>query len=288
MLQYGIVVDSGCDLDTLEGEAAVNIGFEKAPLKIEMGKTEFVDGLNFDAETMLTALDNNHEKTSTAAPSPGEWQEAFMKHDKIFALTMTSALSGSHLSATIAKQISQEKNAVKVIEILDSLSTGPEMTLIVQKLSEYIIAGLEFADILQRIRAYMQQTRLFFVLESVDNLMNNGRVSKLEAALIRTLNVRLLGKASPKGLLDVFQKSRGKTKIFLAAIEAMIAEGYCGGKVIVSHCRNHEMAEYVKSKIVEKFHDAQVIIMKAKGLNSYYAEKGGVLIGFETGSVQRA
>jgi DegV family protein with EDD domain len=288
MLRYGIVVDSGCDADVLENEASQNVGFEKVPLKIEVGATEFSDGAGFVPDDMITTLDTYHEKTSTASPSPGEWQDAFMKYDKVFALTITSALSGSHLSASIGKQMTLEKDNTKAVEVLDSLSTGPEMTLIVQKLSEYIAHGFDFADISQRIRAYMQRTKLLFVLESVDNLMNNGRVSKLEAALIRTLNIRLLGRASAKGQLDVFQKSRGKMKIFTAAVESMLSEGYCGGKVIISHCRNHEMADFIREKVIEKYHEAEVIIMKAKGLNSYYAEKGGVLIGFETGCAQRA
>ena len=287
-MQYGIVVDSGCDEDKITQVSLEDVGFDKVPLKIEVGTQEFSDGVGFDADPMLAALDSYRGKTSTAAPSPGEWLDAFTKYDQVFALTITSALSGSHAGATVAKQMALEKQPGKSIEILDSLSTGPEMTLIARKLGEYFAEKLDFTEICQRIHAYMARTKLLFVLESVDNLTNNGRVSRLEAAMMKTLNIRLLGRASDKGLLDVFQKARGKMKIFQNAVETMLTDGYCGGKVIISHCHNPEMADFVKDKLAEKYHDAEIVIMRSKGLNSYYAEKGGILIGFETGSAQFA
>jgi DegV family protein with EDD domain len=280
-MRYGIIVDSGCDADSITCYNNEDLVFKKVPLKINVGSDEFSDAAGFDPEPMLDALEAYQGKTSTAAPSPGEWMEAFSDCDEVFAITITGCLSGSYGSAVVAKNMMLEKYPGKKIDVLDTLSTGPEMTLLVNKLAEFINKKFDFQDITAKIRDYMSHTRLLYILEHVDNLVNNGRLSRLEGKIVSVLGIRLLGKASNEGRLALLHKCRGRLKAYEKAVEEMLTAGYEGGKVIISHCRNKTMAEYVKGRIAAAFQTADIVVMKSKGLNSYYAEIGGVLIGFE-------
>lgn len=280
-MRYGIIVDSGCDADSIACYEDTDIFFKKVPLKIEVGTAEFSDGIGFDAKPMMEALAVYQGKTSTAAPSPGEWLEAFSEYDEIFAVTITGTLSGSYASAIVAKNMLLEQYPEKKVDVLDSLSTGPEMTLLANKLAEYIHSKLNFQEITSKIRMYMSRTRLLYILEHVDNLVNNGRLSKLEGKIVSVLGIRLLGIASLAGRLELLHKCRGQMKAYEKMVEEMFSEGYDGGKVIISHCDNKSMAEYIRERIAAACQTAEIIVMKAKGLNTYYAEAGGVLVGFE-------
>lgn len=284
-MRYGIVVDSGCDADSVERITGAEVPLEKVPLKIIVGEQEFLDGIGFDADTMLAALDAYTGKTSTAAPSVGEWREALSHYDAVFGLTITGSLSGSYASAEAARKILLEEGSDQQMEILDTLSTGPEMTMLAEKLAELIQKKLSFAEISERIHRYQDSVRLLYVLQSVDNLVRNSRLSHLVGRAISVLNIRILGRASTEGRLEILQKCRGREKAYERLVETMLEDGYRGGKVVISHCNNLPMAELVCSKIRALYQNAEIYVMKAKGLNTYYAEKGGLLVGFERAAV---
>ena len=284
-MRYGIVVDSGCDADSVERITGAEVPLEKVPLKIIVGEQEFWDGIGFDADTMLAALDAYTGKTSTAAPSVGEWREALSHYDAVFGLTITGSLSGSYASAEAARKILLEEGSDQQMEILDTLSTGPEMTMLAEKLAELIQKKLSFAEISERIHRYQDSVRLLYVLQSVDNLVRNSRLSHLVGRAISVLNIRILGRASTEGRLEILQKCRGREKAYERLVETMLEDGYRGGKVVISHCNNLPMAELVCSKIRALYQNAEIYVMKSKGLNTYYAEKGGLLVGFERAAV---
>ena len=284
-MRYGIVVDSGCDADSVERITGAEVPLEKVPLKIIVGEQEFLDGIGFDADTMLAALDAYTGKTSTAAPSVGEWREALSHYDAVFGLTITGSLSGSYASAEAARKILLEEGSDQQMEILDTLSTGPEMTMLAEKLAELIQKKLSFAEISERIHRYQDSVRLLYVLQSVDNLVRNSRLSHLVGRAISVLNIRILGRASTEGRLEILQKCRGREKAYERLVETMLEDGYRGGKVVISHCNNLPMAELVCSKIRALYQNAEIYVMKSKGLNTYYAEKGGLLVGFERAAV---
>jgi fatty acid-binding protein DegV len=127
------------------------------------------------------------------------------------------------------------------------------MTLLANKLAEFINKKFDFQEVTAKIREYMSRTRLLYILERVDNLVNNGRLNRLEGKIVSALGIRLFGKASSEARLALLHKCRGRLKAYEKAIEEMLAEGYEGGKVIISHCRNKTMAEYVKGRIAAAF-----------------------------------
>lgn len=271
-----IVADSSSDVLTLEG-----ISFASAPLKIITAAREYVDNAALDVDSMVADLQSNTEKTSTACPSQGDWMEAFNDAQYVFCVTITSHLSGAYNAACLAKREYEEAHPDRKVFVIDSLSTGPEMKLIIEKLQELIQADKIYKEICDAITEYTKRTGLLFMLESLKNLANNGRVSRIVASAAGILNIRLIGKASDEGELEQLAKARGEKKALPTLTQLMEKLGYVGGKVRISHCSNEALALKLQALIQEKFNKAQVEIYKARGLVSYYAEKGGLLIGFE-------
>ncbi|WP_040213181.1 DegV family protein [Clostridium polynesiense] len=280
-MKFGIVVDSGCDITNIEMVSNEKIEFNRAALKLQVGDKEFIDDFNLNVKEFMKEMTEYKGKTGSAAPSPGDWYKFYEQSDNVFAVTITGALSGSYASAQVAKNMLLEKHPEKNIHLIDSKSAGPEITLIVYKLVNLIAQGLEFEEIVEEIEKYRKHTNLLFVLESLDNLVKNGRVSKVQGAMAGLLGIKIMGCASEEGMLEVLKKSRGKLSAYDKAVEEMISRGYKGAKVIISHCFNDERAEYLKSIIKDKYPKAEIKIMATSGLCSYYAEKGGILIGFE-------
>lgn len=280
-MKYGIVVDSACDLTSLEKKATHKIDFTRVALKLDIGDQEFIDDSNLDVQDFMKAMYAYKGKTGSAAPSPQDWINAYEKSEYIFAITITSALSGSYASAKTALDMFKEQYPNRKIHLIDSKSTGPEMTLIVRKLTEYMSQDMAFEDIVKNIDAYCQRTNLLFVLRSLDNLVKNGRISKLTGNIAGILGIKLLGTATQTGDLGVVQKCRGKMTAYNQLIEEMLTRQYNGGKVTIAHCFALDTAEYIASNLKEKFPNCDIEIMPTGGLCSYYSEQGGVLVGFE-------
>lgn len=280
-MQYGIVVDSGCDLIHLETPVTHPINFTRVPLKLDVGEQEFVDDFNLNIEQFMKESAAYKGKTGSAAPSPQAWFEAYEKSEYVFAISITSRLSGSYSSAQTGARLFKEQYPNRKIYVIDSKSAGPEITLIVKKLAEYISEGLDFDSICTRIEEYRKQTHLFFILKSLDNLMKNGRVSKLQGTAAGLLGIKMLGCASEEGQLELLQKCRGKMTAYNKAIEEMIERHYQGGSIVISHCFAEDLATYIAESIRAKYPNCSIEIMPTSGLCSYYAEQGGILIGFE-------
>lgn len=276
MRKLKIVSDSSSDLLKLD-----NADFDFSPMKILTDEREFVDDRNLDINEMATYLENYKGKSRTSCPNPSDWLEAFGDADDIICVTITSALSGSYNSACVAKQIYEAENEGKRVFVLDTLSAGPEITLIVKKLEEYLKNGMDYDTVCGRIKAYIKQTGLVFMLKSLNNFANNGRVSPLVARIAGFAGICIVGKASDEGTLEPTHKCRGEARSIETIIKDLSAMGLKNGKVSIAHCQNEEGALKLKNLISEKFKNAQVEIHKLRGLCSFYAEKGGFLVGFE-------
>lgn len=276
MRKLKIVSDSSSDLLKLD-----NADFDFSPMKILTDEREFVDDRNLDVNEMATYLENYKGKSRTSCPNPSDWLEAFGDADDIICVTITSALSGSYNSACVAKQIYEAENEGKRVFVLDTLSAGPEITLIVKKLEEYLKNGMDYDTVCGRIKAYIKQTGLVFMLKSLNNFANNGRVSPLVARIAGFAGICIVGKASDEGTLEPTHKCRGEARSIETIIKDLSAMGLKNGKVSIAHCQNEEGALKLKNLISEKFKNAQVEIHKLRGLCSFYAEKGGFLVGFE-------
>lgn len=276
-MNYVIVVDSGCDL--INFPECENIIFERAPLTIRVGGKEYIDDFNLDIDGFMDDMIHCTSTTGSAAPSPSLWYEAYKKADNAFAITITSGLSGSYRSAMTAKDMILEEFPDKNVHVIDSLSAGPELTVILYKLTEYIKEGLSFEEITKKITDYKNNTGLGFMLESLDNFVRNGRVNKYVGKITGVLGIRIIGRASATGELEVVHKSRGKYLEQL--VNMVISDGYKGGRLVIAHCYNEAGANKLCELLREHFADCSVEIMPTSGLCSYYAENHGLLIGYE-------
>ena len=271
-----IVADSSANLPALEG-----IPYASVPLKIVAGDREFVDNASLNTGDMLSFLESYPGKSGTACPSVGEWLDAFCDAEYVFTVAITSNLSGCHNAAMQAKAVYEEQHPQRRVCCLDSLSTGPEMVLIVEKLKELIEAGLSFEEIEAQIREYMRRTHLVFMLESVENLAKNGRVSPLIAKAVGFLGIRIVGKASDVGTLQQLHKCRGEKKGLETILQEMKAHSFTGGKIRINHAHNPAAAQALLELVQASYPDIEAVVAPMTGLCCFYAERGSVMIGFE-------
>lgn len=265
-----LVADSSSNLFSLPGA-----DYSCVPMKILSPTREYVDTPELELDEMLEDLKAARGPSGTSCPNFHEWAEAFEGADCGFAVTITSRLSGCCSAATHAA--AEREN----ICVLDSLSTGPEMQLILEKLRDDIAAGLDFESMKTRIRDYMTHTHLLFCLQSLRNLAQNGRVSHAAAKLAGALGLRMVGKASDEGTLELLHKARGEKKAISTVWEEMLRHGYQGGKVAISHCKNLPAAQALKTLVHDRFPGALVDILPCTALCSFYAEEGGFIVGYE-------
>ena len=271
-----IVADSSANLCTTSDNSIVSV-----PLTLRTDEREFVDNEALDIKEMTDYLASYKGKSGSACPSSQDWIDAFGNAENVFAIAITSNLSGSFNSLRIAKEQYEEEYPERKVCIIDSLSAGAELKLIVEKIQELHAEGKTFDEICNTITEYQKQTHLIFCLKSLKNLANNGRVSPAVAKIAGVLNILVVGIASDVGTLEQKEKARGEKRA-MAAIQKLMKElNYNGGKVSIDHCFNEKDALKLKELILEGYPSADVRIAETRGLCSFYAEVGGLMIGFE-------
>lgn len=271
-----IVCDSASDMLSL-----CDVAFTSAPLKIITDDNEYIDDKNLNVAEMANKLLTYKGKSSTACPSVGDWLSAFGDAEFIFCVTITSSLSGSYNSACIAKGQYEGEHPDRKVFIIDSLSAGPEIYIMIEKLREYILSDEPFDSICEKIMEYKKSTKLFFMLESMRNLANNGRVSPLVAKAAGLLGIRAIGTASDEGTLKLLDKCRGEQKALSTILQHIKKLGSNIGRVRIGHCNNETAARLLSDMIASEFKCTDILIYELRGLCSFYAENGGFLIGVE-------
>ena len=279
-MTWKIIADSGCDFREM-ANLAKDTQFESVPLTIQVENEIFVDDKQLDIDLMMEKMYASSAASKSACPSPDDYLKSFEGADKIFVVTITGTLSGSNNSAQVAKKIFLEEHPDAHIHVIDSLSAGGEVDLLVTKLNELIQQDLSFDEVVQVISRYQEKTKLLFVLAKVDNLVKNGRLSKLLRTVVGLLNIRMVGEASQTGTLELLQKARGSKKALASAIEELLKAGYKGGRLIIAHRNNEKFCQQFSQLIQEKYPQAQIETVPTSGLCSFYAEEGGILMGYE-------
>ncbi len=276
-MKFKIVTDSSADIKTLSG-----VPFDSVPLKIITSEREYIDDSSLDVCEMLSDLKKYSGRSHTSCPSSGEYLEAFGDAENIFCITITSNLSGSCNAANVAAKAYLADHPERNVWVIDSLSTGPECALVIERIRDLILSGLDFDTIKERVADYnLNHTRLIFALESMRNLANNGRVSPIVAKMAGLLGIRAIGRASDVGTLEMICKSRGPQNTAKDIFSNMKGDGYKGGRVKIHHADNLPATELLVSVIREEYPEAEIDVGIAGGLCSFYAEQGGLLVGFE-------
>ena len=276
-MDFRIVSDSSSNLLSMDDER-----YAVAPLHVFAGGKEWPDVPSTDLDALIDAIYSSKEKTSTSCPSPEEWIAGFGDAENVFCVTITNTLSGSYNSAMVAKQIYESEHPGRHVYVIDSLATGPRMVMIIQHLMEILDKGATAEEAVENACKYRDSIELFFTLENVRNFVDSGRLNPLIAKAIGLLGMRFTGRANSEGKIQVVGKTRGSAKTIKYLVNEFGNYGYNGGRVVISHVQNLPAAEALAEGLRERYgRDITVEIMPNTALCIYYAEKGGMIIGFE-------
>lgn len=270
------VSDSSCDMQRFEG-----VNFSSVPLSITTDEINYIDDETLDVNNMIDYLAGYKGRSYTACPSIESWLNSFDGADRIYVVTMTSTLSGTFNSAMTAREMYLQNHPDAEIHVFDTLSTGPEQRLFIEKLIELDNADDSFETIINKAKSYLAKTRLFFALKSLHNFAQNGRINKAIASAVGILGISIFATASDEGDVAPISKCRSEKKVLSSILEHIENAGYTGGKLRISHVDNLSLAKKIQTAVLEKYPKADILVYAARGLCSYYAEKGGILVGCE-------
>ena len=274
-----IVADSGCDFnDELKKMMDVTV----VPLTLKVDGQEYRDDENLNVKDFLKIMKASLTSPQTSCPSPADFMDVFKEGENNFVVTLSSQLSATYSSAILAKEMFVEKYGKTFIHVFDSLSASVGETLICIKLFEMIKENLQAHEIVENVNEYIKEMKTFFVLESLDNLVKAGRMSKIAGTIASTFSIKPVMRASDTGTLVPVEKVRGTKKALSRLVDIIGEQGErLEEKIIaISHCNSLERAEQVRDEIKKRYNFKEVIIVEAGGLVSVYANQDGIVVAF--------
>ena len=276
-MNYKLIADSSSNVITME-----NAHFASVPMKVRAEK-EYIDDASLNLAQMVEDLKNHKGTSGSACPSVGEWLDAFGDADMVFGTTMSKGLSGSYNAACEAARIYMEENPGKQAYIFNTLSAGPQQAFLNEKVLELAEQGLEPEVIKEKALEYYKNTHILFCLESMMNLARNGRTSMAVAKIAGMLGIRVCGDVQA-GMITPIHKPRGAKKATETLLEMMKERGfYDGAQLRIAHCFAQKQAQDLADATLAQFPNAKITIEPTTALCSFYAEAGGMMIGFEGG-----
>lgn len=276
-MSYKIVVDSCCELPQ---EYREDERFEIVPLGLEVGDYHIMDDEKFDQADFLKRVAECPTCPRSSCPSPERYMEAYRTDaDHVYVVTLSSRLSGSYNSAVLAKNLYEENYGEKKIHVLDSESASGGETQMVLKLLELEEKGLSFEDIVKKIEDFRDHLSIYFVLDNLETLRKNGRLSRVTTLVASTLSIKPTMSAE-KGEIVQRGKSIGMKKALNKIVEMLLTEvkDQENRRIIITHCNALKRAEMVRDMIRERASFKEYIIMDTRGISSMYANDGGVIV----------
>ncbi len=277
-MSYKIVVDSCCELPAnLKNDPR----FERVPLRLEVGSHHIMDDEQFNQQEFLRLVASCPTCPKSSCPSPEKYMEAYdTEAEDVYVVTLSSKLSGSYNSAELGKQLFLEKKA-KNIYICDSESASCGEAQIALKAMEYADAGYTFAEVSKRLGEFRDAMRTYFVLDNLETLRKNGRLTGVKALVASTLSIKPVMGAD-KGIIVQKSQAIGIKKALVKLVDTIIKENTNTTKtrLMIAHCNCIERAEEVKRMLLEKAKALEIIITDTAGISSMYANDGGVIIAF--------
>ena len=277
-MEYVIVMDScgECTAKMKEDERVIS-----APLTLQVDDHIIIDDDTFDQADFLRKVAESPNCPKSACPSPDYYQEAFEKAEKrAYGVTLTAELSGSYNSAMLARDLVLEERPELQIHIFNSRSASVGETLITEKIQECEEKGMEFSEVVETVENYINTQNTYFVLENLETLRKNGRLSNLKAFVASALKIKPVMGATPEGTIIQLDQARGMNKALVKMVDyiAEAAEDPEQKILGITHCNCPERAEAVKNAILEKISVKDVILLDTAGVSSMYANDGGVIV----------
>ena len=271
-----IVCDSSANILVNQDKSYATV-----PMKIIAGDREFVDTPELNLQEMVSFLKEHKGKSGSSCPNVQDWLDAFGDNQHIFGVTITKHLSGSYNAGHQACQTFMEEHPGTKAYMIDSLSTGPEMMMIVDKIRQLEAEGLDYDAIKEQVLEYANHNHTLFCLQSMTNLARNGRVHPAVAKIAGMLNIRVVGDVKG-GEITPVHKPRGDKKAIQALVEMMGERGLQDGNLVrIAHCYGETAASALVDAVKEQYPNCRFIVEPTTALCSFYAEAGGLIIGFE-------
>lgn len=283
-MRYKIVIDSCGELtDTLKEDPH----YENVALELDVDDYHILDDATFDQQEFLRKVKESPNCPKSSCPPPARFMDAFGENtEHVYMVTLSSQLSGSYNSAMLAKELYEEQQETgnggkhTQIHVFDSKSASIGETLIGMKIQEYEEAGMPFEEVVEKVDGYIAEMNTFFVLESLETLRKNGRLSNLKAMLATALNIKPVMGSTELGTIQQLGQARGMNKALESMVEKMLAvTKNCEEKVLaISHCNCPERAKRVRERIEKLAHFKKIVIVDTAGISSMYANDGGVIL----------
>lgn len=277
-MSFHIVADSCCEL-TADMKKRENI--EIAPLTLEVGGEFILDDETFDQKYFLKRVAECPECPKSACPSPDYFRKSFLNGaERCYAVTLSAQLSGSYNSAVLGANLAQEENEDLKIHVFNSRSASIGETLIVKKIVECEEAGMSFERVVETVELYISTQHTYFVLENLETLRKNGRLSKTKALVASALKIKPVMGATSEGDIVQLDQARGINKALMKMVDAIVndAQHVENKTLAISHCNCPERAEMVKEALLERLAVQDVFVLDTQGVSSMYANDGGIII----------
>ena len=278
-MSFHIVCDSCTDLTEEDLKKGC---YTLVPLTLLVDGEEIIDDETFDQADFLAKVAASKESVKSACPAPESYMEAYSKADDIYVVTLSAELSGSYNSAVLGKTLYEEDHGKKNIHVVNSRGAATTQVLIARKLNEYASQGMPFEEVVDKIEEYTTSLRTYFVLETLEVLRKNGRLSRLSATIAGALNIKPVMIGTRDGVIQKAAQARGMKKALAKMVEHMGSEGrdLTRRQFVISHCNCYERAVYVKELIKKHLHAEDVDIVDTKGVSSLYACDGGIIVSY--------
>ena len=277
-MKFKVIVDSCGELTP---EMKQDERFASAALTLEVGADTIVDDETFDQADFLRKVAAYPECPKSACPSPEVYQKGFETDaEHLYAVTLSSELSGSYNSAELGKNLVLEEHPEKKIHVFNSKSASVGETLIALKIQECEETGMEFEQVVETVDAYIESQHTYFVLENLDTLRKNGRLTGLKSLVVSALNIKPVMGSTPEGTICQLDKSRGMKKALAKMAEHVAKDAVKPEEKIlaIAHCNCPERAEVVRKLILEKVKVKDSFIVDTAGISSMYANDGGIIV----------
>lgn len=276
-MSYKIVADSCCEFP---GEFAGDPRFEIVPLGLEVGEELIMDDENFDQKQFLAKVAACPKCPKSFCPSPEKFKEAYRTDaENVFVFTLSSKLSGSYNSAETGKQLYKEEFGEKNIFVCDSHSASCGEAQLAYKAVEWSEAGMPFDEICKKLIEYRDHMNTYFVLDNLETLRKNGRLTGVKALVASTLSIKPVMGANAGEIIQLGQ-AIGIKKSLAKMAETVVKEAVrpAEKRLMITHCNCIDRAERVKKMILEKISVKDVQILDTRGVSSMYANDGGVIV----------
>ena len=277
---FKIVVDSCCDLT---GQMLKDPRFIKVPLTIRSNGSSFIDNETFDQADLLWAMKQSEEAPSTACPSPQSYLDAYQgpEEEDVYVVTLSALLSGSHNSAEQAKLLMEEDHPNKNVYVFNSCSASSGEVLVALKVRELAESGAPFKHVVREVEQFIYQMQTMFVLETLENLRKNGRLTRLQSVITGALKIKLLMAATPEGEICKLGQTLSMKQALSKMVDHMANDpAHAGRTLAICHCNCLDRAFQVKAMAEQRCKFAHIFILEAGGITSVYANDGGIVTAY--------